>query len=248
MINIVIPMAGEGSRFKEQGYTFPKPLVEINGKPMIQMVVENITPKMEHRFTFVCNAGHLEKYSLAYMLNRISPQCNIVSVEKLTQGAACTVLLAADHFNNDNELLIANSDQFIDMDINIFLEDSKRQKLDGNIVTFHSSHPKWSYAKVGKNGFVEQVAEKKPISDDATAGVYYYREGKAFIDAAFSMIEKDIRVNNEFYVCPVFNEMILNGKKIGIMPIESSNMHGLGTPEDLAEFLKNKVSSKYESR
>jgi dTDP-glucose pyrophosphorylase len=238
MLNIVIPMAGEGSRFKEKGYTFPKPLIEINGKPMLQVIVENIRPRQPHTFTFICRKEHYEKYSLHALLTLIAPACNVVTVSHLTEGAACTVLLAAEHFNNDAPLMIANSDQFVDFDINRFLDDSVKRNLDGNILTFHASHPKWSYAKLDEDNLVMEVAEKRPISTHATVGIYYYRTGKMFFDAATSMIEKNIRINNEFYVCPVYNEMILSGQKISIYEIDQDKMHGLGTPEDLEKFEK----------
>lgn len=241
MLNIVIPMAGEGTRFRERGYTFPKPLIEINGKPMIQVIAENIRPKTPHKFTFICRKDHYDKYSLWDLLNLIAPKCNIVQVDHLTEGAVCTVLLAAEYFNNEDSLFIANSDQYVDFDINIFLEDSFKRDLDGNILTFYASHPKWSYAKLDEDGLVMEVAEKRPISNHATVGMYFYRQGKIFFEAATAMIEKNIRVNNEFYVCPVYNEMILMGYKIGIYEIDHTKMHGLGTPEDLDKFEKTTV-------
>lgn len=244
MLNIVIPMAGEGARFKERGYTFPKPLIEINSKPMIQIVIENVTPKVEHRFTFICRKEHYDKYSLQDLLNLIASKCNIVTIDHLTEGAACTVLLASEYFNNEDELIVANSDQYIEADINDFIIDSHKRNLDGNIMTFQASHPKWSYAKLDEDGLVMEVAEKRPISNHATVGIYYYRQGKMFFDAAATMIEKNIRVNNEFYVCPVYNEMILSGLRIGIYEIDSSKMYGMGTPEDLEKFEKAEVLKK----
>lgn len=241
MVNIIVPMAGEGARFKEKGYTFPKPLIELNGKPMIQVVAENISPHIEHRFTFICRKEHYEKYALRDLLHLIAPKCNIVTIDRLTEGAACTVLLASEYFNNEQELVIANSDQYVEIDINDFITDAQKRKLDGNIMTFAASHPKWSYAKLDEDGYVIEVAEKRPISSHATVGIYYYRQGKMFFEATGAMIEKNIRVNNEFYVCPVYNEMILMGHKIGIFEIDAQKMHGLGTPEDLERFEKTPV-------
>ena len=241
MLNIIVPMAGEGARFKEKGYTFPKPLIEVNVKPMIQIVVENIKPKTPHTFTFICRKEHYEKYSLRDLFNLIAPKCNIVTVSHVTEGAACTVLLASEYFNDENAMMIANSDQYVDFNINEFLDDSLKRKLDGNILCFNASHPKWSYAKLDEDGFVVEVAEKRPISTHATAGIYLYGQGKMFFDAAGVMIEKNVRVNNEFYVCPVYNEMILMGHKIGIYEIDNSKMHGMGTPEDLEKFEKTQI-------
>ena len=239
MLNILVPMAGKGSRFKEAGYTFPKPLIEIDGKPMIEVVVENLRPDTEHRFVFICQQEHIEKYGLKALLTLIAPGCVVIPIHTYTEGAACTALLAADYINNDDELVIANSDQFIDSSFSDFVAFARAQALDGAILTFPATHPKWSFVKTDAQGYVVEVAEKKPISNEATAGVYYFRTGKLFVDAAQEMIRKDIRVNSEFYVCPVYNEMILDDRRIKPFKVQASQMHGLGTPEDLNRFIKD---------
>jgi beta-phosphoglucomutase-like phosphatase (HAD superfamily)/dTDP-glucose pyrophosphorylase len=234
-MNVLIPMAGAGSRFASAGYTFPKPLIEVDGKPMIQVVVENLN--IEANYTFIVQKEHYEKYSLQYLLNLIAPNCNIVQVDGLTEGAACTTLLAKEFINNDAPLVMANSDQFIEWNSNECLYAFNADGIDGGIVTFKSTHPKWSYAKIGEDGFVSEVAEKKPISDNATVGIYYWNKGSDYVKYTEQMIEKNIRVNNEFYVCPVFNEAIADGKKIRVKEIEK--MWGIGTPEDLNYFLEH---------
>lgn len=233
--NILIPMAGEGSRFKKAGYTFPKPLIEVNGKPMIQLVVDNLG--FDANFIYVVRKEHYDKYNLKSFLNLITPDCKIIQVDSLTEGAACTTLLAKEYIDNENPLIIANSDQFMVWNQTDFYYKMIETKADGGIVTFRSTHPKWSYAKLGENNNVIEVAEKNPISDHATTGVYYYRRGSDYVKYAEQMIEKNIRVNNEFYVCPVFNEFIKDGKKVKTFNIEK--MWGLGVPEDLEYFLKN---------
>lgn len=232
-LNVLIPMAGAGSRFKDAGYTFPKPLIEINGKPMIQMVVENLNIDSQH--IFIVQKEHYERYNLQYVLNLISPQCQIIQTDGMTEGAACTTLLARDLINTDNELVIANSDQIVEWDSNEFLYSMQADKIDAGILTFNSFHPKWSFAKIDNNGLVTQVAEKRPISNLATVGIYYWKKGKDYVKYADQMIQKNKRINNEFYVCPVFNEAIEDGKKIKTFNVE--RMWGLGTPEDLATFL-----------
>ena len=234
-MNVLIPMAGNGSRFAQAGYTFPKPLIEVHGKPMIQVVVENLA--VDANYIFVVQKSHREKYNLDSMLSLICPGCKIVEVDSVTEGAACTVLLAKDFINNDEPLVIANSDQFIEWNSLEFFYKMNEQNLDAGIVSFRAAHPKWSYAKVDDSGFVTEVAEKNPISDIATVGVYYWKQGKDFVKYAESMILKDIRVNNEFYVCPVFNEAISDGLKIKTFDVPK--MWGIGTPEDLNYFLEN---------
>ena len=236
-MNVLIPMAGRGSRFASQGYTFPKPLIEVKGKPMIQVVVENLNIKAN--YTFIVQKEHYEKYSLNYLLPLIAPDCNIVQVDGITEGAACTTLLAKEFIDNDEPLIMANSDQFVEWDSNETLYAFQNDGIDGGIITFPATHPKWSYAKLGDDGYVSEVAEKKPISEHATVGIYYWKKGSDYVKYAEQMIDKDIRTNNEFYVCPVFNEAIQDGKKIRIKDIQKNGMWGIGTPEDLSYFLEN---------
>ncbi len=235
-LNIVIPMAGAGSRFAQAGYTFPKPLIEVHGKPMIQTVVENLN--IDAHYIYIINENHHKQYNLRNLLNLLTPGCDIVHIpmDTVTEGAAITTLLARGMINNDNPLLIANSDQFIEWNSGEFMYSMTGDHVDAGIVTFKATHPKWSFAKV-ENGFVTQVAEKNPISDTATVGVYYWKKGSDYVKYAEQMIKKNIRTNNEFYVCPVFNEAILDGKKIKTFNVDK--MYGLGTPEDLNYYLEN---------
>ena len=233
-LNIVIPMAGEGSRFTKAGYTFPKPMIEIHQKPMIQLIVESLG--LKGNFIFIVRQEHLDKYNLKSLLNIIAPNCKIIVIDKLTEGAACTVLLAKKYINNGKPLIIANSDQFIEWNPSETMYNFSTKKIDGGILTFDTLHPKWSYAKVDKNNIVTEVAEKKVISNHGTVGVYYWKKGQDFVKYAEQMIDKNIRVNNEFYVCPVFNEAIVDKKVIKIHNVDS--MWGLGTPEDLDYYLK----------
>jgi HAD superfamily hydrolase (TIGR01509 family) len=234
-MNVLIPMAGAGSRFAAAGYTFPKPLIDVNGKPMIQVVVDNLN--VEAHFIFLVQREHYEKYNLQSVLNLIAPGCDIIQVDGLTEGAACTTLLAKEFINNESPLLMANSDQFVEWNSNECLYAFTADSIDGGIVTFESTHPKWSFAKLDQDGFVSEVAEKNPISNLATVGIYYWKHGSDYVKYAEQMIKKNIRVNNEFYVCPVFNEAVSDGKKIRTKNIEK--MWGLGTPEDLEHYLEN---------
>jgi HAD superfamily hydrolase (TIGR01509 family) len=235
-LNVLIPMAGAGSRFEQAGYTFPKPLIDVNNKPMIQVVVDNLN--LEANYIYVVQKKHREKYNLDTLLNLITPGCKIVETDGLTEGAACTALLAKNYINNDNPLFFANSDQFVEWDSNEFMYKMQETGVDGGIVTFKATHPKWSFARVdSKTGLVLEVAEKNPISDTATVGYYYWKSGSDFVKYAEQMIEKDIRVNGEFYVCPVFNQAVQDGKKIKTFDVRE--MWGLGTPEDLNAFLKS---------
>ena len=234
-LTVLIPMAGAGSRFQQAGYTFPKPLIDVKGKPMIQLVVENLNIKAN--YVYVVQKEHREKYNLDTLLNLITPGCKIVEVDGITEGAACTALLAKEYIDKDTPLFFANSDQFVEWDSNEFLYKMNETNADGGIVSFRATHPKWSFAKVDEQGLVTEVAEKNPISDIATVGYYYWKKGSDFVKYAEDMIQKDIRVNNEFYVCPVFNQAIEDNKEIRTFDIPK--MWGLGTPEDLKYYLEN---------
>ena len=234
-LNVLIPMAGAGSRFEQAGYTFPKPLIDVKGKPMIQVVTDNLNIKAN--YIYVVQKAHREKYNLDSLLNLITPGCKIVEVEGVTEGAACTALLAKEFINNDAPLFFANSDQFVEWDSNEFMYKMNETDADGGIVSFKATHPKWSFAKINDEGLVIEVAEKNPISDIATVGYYYWKNGSDFVKYAEQMIDRNIRVNNEFYVCPVFNQAIEDGKQIRTFNVDK--MWGLGTPEDLTQYLEN---------
>jgi NDP-sugar pyrophosphorylase family protein len=232
-------MAGEGSRFKSKGFERPKPFIDVNGKPMIERVIENLNIT-DARFILIARKEHIEKEKkiTEYIMSKYNIQ--IVLVDKLTEGTDCTVLYARNYINTNEPLLIANSDQIVDIDLNDFVRDCINRDLDGSILTFKDKYknPKWSFAKVDESGLVVEVKEKEVISDYATVGIYFYSKGKDFVDSSIDMIVRNDRVNNEFYVCPTYNYAIKNGKKIGIFDIDFLNMHGLGTPEDLKQYIE----------
>jgi len=244
MINIVLPIAGRGSRFVEAGFDLPKPLIPVHSKPMIEVVVNNIKPKVEHQFIFVVLQEHLDHFGMKETLERIAPGCKIVPVNEVTDGAACTVLLAKKYIDNDNHLMIANSDQFVDIDINDYLSEFDKKNADGLIMTMWADDPKWSYVGFDENKWVNNVVEKKVISNDATVGIYNFRRGSDFVKAAELMIQKDLRVNNEFYVAPAYNELIKDKFKIATYNVgeEYAGMYGLGIPSDLEFFLNHPIS------
>ena len=187
-MNILIPMAGAGSRFANVGYTFPKPLIQVGDKPMIQFVVENLN--VDANFIFLVRTEHYEKYNLKSFLNVIAPNCKIVLVDELTEGACCTTLLAEEYINNDNPLLIANSDQFMEWASGEFYHSVNSPGIDGSIITFHNNHPKWSYVKCDDYGNVKELREKEVISNDATVGIYYWSKGSDYVKYSHKMIEK----------------------------------------------------------
>jgi NDP-sugar pyrophosphorylase family protein len=239
MLNVVIPMAGRGERFRRAGYDVPKPLIQVHGRRMIELVVENLRPARPHRFVFIALAEHVERYSLEALLRDLSAGCAIVPVEHPTDGAARTVLLARDLIDVDEPLMIANADQWLDVDIDRYLAATDRPDLDGTIMTMAASGPKWSYVRLGPDGLVAEVAEKRQLSAHATTGVYNFARGADFVHCAERMIRRGLRVNGEFYVAPVYNQLLEAGGRVAHYDIGAvgREMHCLGTPEDLQRFL-----------
>lgn len=240
MLKIIVPMSGEGRLFAERGYTFPKPLIEIAGRSMIEYIIQNVRPAEPHQFIFICKSDHLQQFALAEVLEQLAPGSAVVSVRNRTAGALCSVLLAKEHLLDETELLVVNGDQFVDAAMDAFVADARKRNLDGSILTFPATHPKWSYARL-EGEFVTRVAEKRPISKNATVGWYYFRSTSAFLAAAETMILKNATVSGEFYVCPAYNELILRGLKIGVFPIERNQFHSLGNPEDVEVFAAEKA-------
>jgi HAD superfamily hydrolase (TIGR01509 family) len=251
IVNIVVPMAGHGSRFSKVGYTVPKPFIPVFNKPMIQWVIENIQPKTEQYedieiatsikpvFHFIAQAEHLKQYDLSKICKSMNIEYTITTVDKVTEGPACTVLLTKDHINNDVPLVTINSDQFLDWDVNDFYRCLLNPSFDGCINTFYQPNEKdikWSYAKLDDDGIVTEVAEKKYISNLATTGIYGWKHGSDFVKYAEKMIAENERVNNEFYVCPVYNGLIKDGGKV--RTFNCKKLWGLGVPEDLENFLQ----------
>lgn len=235
-MNIIIPMAGLGKRFEEAGYSLPKPIIDVDGKPMIIRVIENIGAEDNHHI-FIVQKKHCDTYDTHKILKTVRPSCDIIELNGLTEGTACTILKAEHLIDNNEELVIANSDQLV-LDEDFFergLKYFRKNKMDGGIWCFLTQEKKWSYAKLAPDQTVCRVAEKDPISNMGTVGIYYFKKGSSFVKAAKAMIDKNIRVNNEFYTCPVYNQIIESGEKVAIYMI--NEMMGLGTPEDLNKYL-----------
>lgn len=250
MLNIVIPMAGRGTRFVNAGFTQPKPLISIHNVPMIQVVVDNLRPNCEHQFIFVCQNQHIDEYGLTATLTGYAEKVHIVGIDHVTEGQACTVLCATKIMQEHDPVLVANSDQFVDIKIDDFLEDFENRSLDGSIMTMLSTDPKWSYAKTNEDKLVIQTAEKEVISENAAVGLFAFRHAKDLVNSVEAMIAANRRINNEFYICPAFNYLIAEGKRIGAYSVgkDRDGMYGLGQPDDLEFFLSHPISEKFKQR
>ena len=235
--NLLIPAAGKGSRFAKDGWRKPKPFIKIDNKTMLENVLENIDLVNSRRYIVI-----QKEFGNEYQeeLRRLRTICSkIIEIDGQTKGTASTIVKAREYIDNDNGLLIANSDQIVDFDCNKMIEDAKCRGLDGSILVFREKegNNKWSYAKLGINKMVIEVAEKRAISELATVGIYYFRKGSYFIDSYISMVEAQDMTNEEYYTCPLYNYMIKRGLNIGIYEIKEEEMNGIGTPNDLRKYL-----------
>jgi dTDP-glucose pyrophosphorylase len=239
MINVLFPLAGSNKFFPETEYLFPKPLIDICDKTMIEIVIDNFKSLKDINFIFIVNEDDCKKFHLDNTLKLLTNnQCRIVKIQGETKGAACSALMAIEHIDNDMPLIISNADQIIEEDINKIVDYFK--EYDGGVVTFESVHPRWSFVKTDENNFVIEAAEKRPISKNAIAGFYYLKKGKDFVKSAMNMIKKDANVNGIYYIAPSLNEMILNHKKITIYKIDNEKYHTFYTPQKIEEYKRRK--------
>jgi NDP-sugar pyrophosphorylase family protein len=244
MLQIVVPLGGKASRFQERGYTFPKPLIEIGNQSMIELVLQNLAPPQPYRYIFICRKDHLTEFYLGDMLELLEPGSHVIPLEHETAGALCSVMLATDMLDRNDELLIANGDQVVVEGLPAFYDACRKPGVDGCILTFSASHPRWSFAKTDAEGRVRAVAEKRPISKQATAGLYYFRRAGDLLDAAERMIVKGLTTAGQFFVAPVYNELILDGKTVTTHHLPEGAMHSLGTPEDLEWFMERQQRAR----
>jgi dTDP-glucose pyrophosphorylase len=236
MINILIPLAGTNQFFNESEYPYPKPLIEINNKTMIELVINNFNNiKEEKQFIFIVNSDDCKKYHLDNVLNLLTNHnCKIIKIDNETKGAACSAMMAIEYINNDSPLIIANSDQLFDDNLEDII--SSFEDVDGGVVSFDSVHPRWSYARVNDENYIIETAEKRPLSKHAIAGFFYFKKGEDFIKSAMNMIKKDANINGLYYISPTLNEMVLNNKKLIIKTINNDKYHTFYTPQKIQEY------------
>jgi dTDP-glucose pyrophosphorylase len=233
-MNILIPIAGLGSRFPN--HSNPKPLINVFGKPMIQAAIDSMAIK--GNLIFIVRSQHIDQYKIDKKLKEIY-DCNIVSVDYLTEGPACTALLAEHLINNEESLVIANCDQIMHWDSETFKSYCENYPHDGFVVTYFANTNKNSYAKLDKNGFVTNIKEKEIISNISLNGIHFWKRGSDFVSSAKEMISMNDRApNNEFYIGPTFNYMVSNNSKIGIYHIPNEQHWAVGTEQDLDIYMR----------
>jgi len=234
-MKVLVPLAGPDREFEER-YSLSKSLTEIGQRPLIEHVYENLATIPNAEFVFVVRRSEVRSYHIDSVLRLLAPACRIVVAERPTAGAACTALLAVEEIDPEGPLVITNGDQLILNDLAKIVADFQQRNLDGGIITFPAVHPRWSYVRLDDEGHVVEAAEKRPISRNATAGFYYFRRAADFLEGARQMILKEASVNNAFFVCPVYNELILRQQRIGVYQIERDQYISLSSPRGLEHY------------
>lgn len=235
-MNILFLLAGDSKVFEEHGYQYPKYLIEIDGVPLVQHVVEHVSVTEPTRHIFVIRKEEAERFHFESVLRLLSRQAEVFVTEGATRGAACTALLAIEKIDTDEPLLVVNGDQVVDIALGDAIASFEERGLDGGMVVFDSVHPRWSYARLDERDLVIETAEKRPISRNATAGIYYFAKGCSFVAAAKEMVRKDAHVGDAFYVCPVYNEMLLDQACVGVFRIPRENYHSLALPQGVQAY------------
>jgi dTDP-glucose pyrophosphorylase len=239
MLQVIVPVAGGNAFFTDHAeYQFPKPLVEINGKPMIQWVYENLqdidVPLI--KFIFILRDDDCTRFHLDQTIAILSDEkASVVKLKENTQGAVCSCLMAIDKLDKDQPLLISNGDQIIEKDLSKAVTYFIKNNFDGGVVTFESVHPKYSYARMEGEQLVE-TAEKRPISKKAIAGIYYFKKAGDFINGGFEVIKKNTNTNGLYFISSVINELVLNNKKVGAFDIPNDHYHSFYSPQKIKEF------------
>jgi NDP-sugar pyrophosphorylase family protein len=238
MINILIPLGNASKFFEDTSYQYPKPLIEIDSIPMIQHVIENLsTIKRNKKFIFILRESDCISYHLDNTIKLLlGDNVSIIKISNETKGAVCSALLAIDLINKKNEsLIIANGDQIFDLNLNKYIDRFYNENIDAGCLCIDSVHPRWSFVRLDGEKIIE-AEEKNPISRNAISGFYFFRRGSEFVESAFNMIRKDNHFNEQFFVAPVLNELILKDLSLSAFTIRPESYHTFYSPQKIVEY------------
>lgn len=244
-MNIIMPLAGI-SNFDSNNNYYPLLLREVSGKPLIQYVTENLlTIEGDNKFIYIVKEEDCLKFHLDNTLKLLTPNCEVVVLKTKTFGAVCSILMAVDSVNKDDDTIIINADQIFSTDINLLIKEFRNEKSDAGLISFDSVHPRWSYVMCDENNNVLQAEEKNPISRYAIAGFYYFKSFNDFIESAFAAIEIEDFHEDKLYTSALINQMILLNKKVSNKVIESKDYISFYSTQKISEFeryiLKNNI-------
>ena len=240
-LHIVMPMAGEGSRFLKEGWTTPKPLIELNGQPLFKHAISSVTDKdIQMKYSFIVRQEHIDKYQRDKGIRSFLPEANLFSVVKTTRGAVETCLIAENAIADDDAVIVMDCDlefrskKFIEI-IKQILNKPIEEATGGALVSFESNEPRYSYAALGEDGFVARTAEKEVISNHALCGAYFFASGRRFKQIAHLLLAETAFTKPEYYVSLLFNYLLKDGEKVWLASMEE--YYSYGTPEELKRYL-----------
>ena len=236
-----MPMAGEGSRFLKEGWTTPKPLIELNGQPLFKHAISSVTDKdIQMKYSFNTSQEHIDKYQIDKGIRSFLPEANLFSVVKTTRGAVETCLIAENAIADDDAVIVMDCDlefrskKFMEI-IKQILNKPIEEATGGALVSFESNEPRYSYAALGEDGFVARTAEKEVISNHALCGAYFFASGRRFKQIAHLLLAEPAFTKPEYYVSLLFNYLLKDGEKVWLAPMEE--YYSYGTPEELKRYL-----------
>ena len=240
-LHIIMPMAGEGSRFLKEGWTTPKPLIELKGQPLFKHAISSVTDEdIQMKYSFIVRQEHIDKYQIDKGIKSFLPEANVFSVLKTTRGAVETCLIAESAIADDDAVIVMDCDlefrskKFIEI-IKRILSTPIEDAEGGALVSFYSNEPRYSYAEIGENGYVVRTAEKEVISNHALCGAYLFSSGKRFRQIAHKLLNEPVFTKPEYYVSLLFNYLLKDGEKVELAPMEE--YYSYGTPEELSRYL-----------
>lgn len=244
-MNIVFLMGGGNIDHKDD--TYPIYMAEMNEEIILEKQIAHYRKMNPDKMVFCVRKGDIKNFNADSVIRQSAEKAVCIEVCGMTAGSVCTALLASEHIDNDHELVLVAIDELIETDPVQMLEAFRNEQCDAGVVSFRSVHPRYSFARTDSSGHVCEVAEKKPVSKNALASFYYFKRGHDFIECAKSVIRKDSKVNNDFYISQTMNEMILRQKRIGIHHIANNDFHPLKTEMQLAQYMLD-LKEQRESR
>ena len=240
-LHIIMPMAGEGNRFRKEGWATPKPLIELNGQPLFKHAISSVSAKdIPLKYSFIVRQEHVDQYGIDERIKSFLPDANVFSVEKTTRGAVETCLMAEPAISDDDGIVVMDCDlefrsrEFLSI-IRGILSTPADLANGGALVSFESDESRYSYAEVGEDGYVKRTAEKEVISHHALCGAYFFSTGKHFKEIAHRLLNEPEFKKPEYYVSLLYNYLLADGEKVRIAPMEE--YYSYGTPEELKRYL-----------
>jgi hypothetical protein len=241
IVNVIVLAAGRWG-CSEQAREYPLCLEEFDGLSVLGHIVKSTNNFISAQYTFAFLEDEDKRYHLQNIASLLVPGAKCVQVTQLSQGSACTALLVACQLKQDAELIIISTNEVLDLNLAVVVNEFRSRSLDGGLLSFHSSHPRYSYVRLDDNGLVMEVAQRNPISFNATAGFFWYSSTSLFVESAKSMIRKDAHIEGSYFLAPTFNELVLRQKKIGIKEIDLSNYKPLKSEQQLNNYIEGSQS------